>query len=321
MTEEEIYLAEQALLKRQKAILDIIMVLRAKLAAFSTGKGHVSTTLRRVFKKFDEDESGTVNWYEFDRALVHLGVSVSHEELSQLMEIFDVDGNGELRWVEFIDWCDDRKPMTMAKMRRIIASHEGSVHARKTDVEAPPSLAYMKAWLEVHGSATEDHVRAVAAEGARADAALNDSVKLLGGASKIDAALANRKKSRAEVIDRLRAAVVSRTGADVSVKQQLEIIWRRFDVDGNGIISWKEFASGMKSMGLDYSSDELSQIMKEFDTNCDGALDWLEFVGHLMPKADDDVSVEFERLTMTRKTMLKNMGVSRAGAGTPGVRS
>ena len=107
----------------------------------------------------------------------------------------------------------------------------------------------------------------------------------------------------------------------MSVKQQLEIIWRRFDVDGNGIISWKEFASGMKSMGLDYSSDELSQIMKEFDTNCDGALDWLEFVGHLMPKADDDVSVEFERLTMTRKTMLKNMGVSRAGAGTPGVRS
>ena len=74
--------------------------------------------------------------------------------------------------------------------------------------------------------------------------------------------------------------MVSRTGADVSVKQQLEIIWRRFDVDGNGIISWKEFASGMKSMGLDYSSDELSQIMKEFDTNCDGALDWLEFVGH-----------------------------------------
>ena len=71
----------------------------------------------------------------------------------------------------------------------------------------------MKAWLEVHGEATEAHVAEVAARGRAADGAtLTDSVKLLGGASKIDAAMATRKKSRVEVIDALRAAVLKRSG-------------------------------------------------------------------------------------------------------------
>ena len=118
------YVAEQALLSRQRAILDIILLLREKIASYCTGRGHVSTILLKVFKKFDEDNNGTVDWYEFDRAMIHLGVRVSEQELAQLMEIFDTDGTGEIRWREFLDWVDDRKPMTMAKMRRIIAAHE-----------------------------------------------------------------------------------------------------------------------------------------------------------------------------------------------------
>ena len=318
------YVAEQALLSRQKAILDIILLLREKIASYCTGRGHVSTILLKVFKKFDEDNNGTVDWYEFDRAMIHLGVRVSEEELAQLMEIFDADGTGEIRWREFLDWVDDRKPMTMAKMRRIIAAHEGSAYAakKKHAADAPPSHAYMKAWLEVHGEATEAHVAEVAARGSRpADGAtLTDSVKLLGGASKIDAAMATRKKSRVEVIDALRAAVLKRSG-DVPLRRQLEIIWRRFDPTGAGIVDWRAFTHGMRSLGLNYSTDELTQIMKEFDTNCDGHLDWVEFVGHLMPRESDDVAAEFERLSMARKAMLRSKGISRAGEGTPGVRA
>ena len=167
------YVAEQALLSRQRAILDIILLLREKIASYCTGRGHVSTILLKVFKKFDEDNNGTVDWYEFDRAMIHLGVRVSEQELAQLMEIFDTDGTGEIRWREFLDWVDDRKPMTMAKMRRIIAAHEGSAHAakKKHAADVPPSHAYMKAWLDVHGEATDAHVAEIAREGRAAPTA------------------------------------------------------------------------------------------------------------------------------------------------------
>ena len=127
----------------------------------------------------------------------------------------------------------------------------------------------------------------IAAGGRFKGATLTDGVKLMGGASKIDAAMATRKKSRVEVIDALRAAVLKRSG-DVPLRRQLEIIWRRFDPTGAGVVDWRVFTHGMRSLGLDYSTDELTQIMKEFDANCDGHIDWVEFVGHLMPRRKAD---------------------------------
>ena len=93
------------------------------------------------------------------------------------------------------------------------------------------------------------------------------------------------------------------------------------DPTGAGVVDWRAFTHGMRSLGLDYSTDELTQIMKEFDANCDGHIDWVEFVGHLMPRESDDVAAEFERLSMARKAMLRSKGISRAGDGTPGVRA
>jgi hypothetical protein len=57
--------------------------------------------------------SGAISWFEFDKALTDLGVNVNQAELEHLMEIFDSDGDGELYWTEFVEWCDDRVPLSM----------------------------------------------------------------------------------------------------------------------------------------------------------------------------------------------------------------
>jgi Ca2+-binding EF-hand superfamily protein len=267
--------------------------------------------------KFDPDGSQSISWYEFDKALKDIGVNISLAELEHLMEIFDTDGDGELHWGEFVDWVDDRVPLTLEKMRKIISAHEGNAAKRGSKFAAVkgPSPAYMKEWLKVHGENVIENVAAIAKQ-SRAHGTmspLGGNVKLLGDSKKVEQALKKRKASRAEVIEGLRVAVMSKAAADVPLKQQLDMVWARFDVNGDGIINWKEFASGMKSMGMEFSPQELSAIMKEFDTNCDGALDYVEFVGHLLPTTSTTVEEDFERLTAARRSMLQVRGISRAG--------
>ena len=240
-------------------------------------------------------------------------MNISSAELEHLMEIFDSDGDGELFWSEFVEWCDDRVPLSMEKMKMIIAAHEGSANQRKTvaGVKAP-SPAYMKAWLAVHAAAADADIDSVSAPSHSNSSPLVKNVKLLGDAKKVENAIKRRKLTKSEVVDKLRETLTAKAG-DLPLQKQLDIVWSRFDVNGDGIINWKEFVAGMKSMGLEFSPEELSAIMKEFDTNCDGALDYVEFVGHLMPKHSSSVEDEFARLSTARRAMLQVRGISRAG--------
>ena len=286
--------------------------MRDKIRQF-TSPAYATRELKKVFAKFDPDDSKSISWFEFDKALSDLGVNVNQAELEHLMEIFDSDGDGELFWPEFVEWCDDRVPLSLDKMRKIIASHEGNAKSTKmSGTRKGPSLAYMKAWLDVHGKAADADIETVAAPNQANASALVSNVRLLGDAAKVESALKKRRASRGEIVEKLRRVISEKSG-DLPLQQQMDMVWSRFDVNGDGIINWKEFTAGMKSMGLDFSSEELSAIMKEFDTNCDGALDYVEFVGHLMPKQTSSIEDEFARLSTARKAMLHVRGISRAG--------
>ena len=251
--------------------------------------GHVSTILLKVFKKFDEDNNGTVDWYEFDRAMIHLGVRVS-EQGSRTM-ILDTDGTGEIRWREFLDWVDDRKPMTMAKMRRIIAAHEGSAHAakKKHAADVPPSHAYMKAWLDVHGEATDAHVAEIAARGSRGSDGAHPHRRRQTDGWRVED---RRGDGDAQEIARGGDRRAPSGGAETLGRRAASTPTRR----SSGVGSTRRARASSTGashprhalLGLDYSTDELTQIMKEFDANCDGHIDWVEFVGHLMPRESDD---------------------------------
>lgn len=303
--EEEAYVAEMALLERQKAILDIILLIRDKIRQFSA-TSYANIELKKVFKKFDPDGSGEISWFEFDNALQTWGIVISEEEMGHLMELFDADGSGQIAWAEFVTWCDDRVPLNLDKIRKILEYHKAK---KEENVNAGISSAYKKKWLEVHRDGVDMDI-SVVTQGK--STALVGNVKLLGDRKKVEAALEKRKSKRKEVIDKLRAAVTSKAG-DIPLKDQLDAVWRAFDVNGDGTINWKEFTQGMSNLGLEFTPKELSDIMKEFDTNCDGSLDYLEFVGHLMPPNITDVDTDFDRCTAARRAMLMSRGISREG--------
>jgi len=303
--DEEAYVAEMALLERQKNILDIILLIRDKIRQFSA-TSYANVELRKVFRKFDPDGSGEISWFEFDNALHEWGINITQDEMGHLMELFDADGSGQIAWTEFIGWCDDRIPLSMEKVRQILEFHKGN----KEDKSAPQvSKGYKEKWLEVH-RANVDMDIAVVTQGKSTSVVGN--VKLVGDRAKVEAALEKRRNKRREVVDQLRNAIAQKAG-DLPLKEMLDKVWNVFDVNGDGTINWKEFNQGMSTLGLEFTPKELSDIMKEFDTNCDGVLDYVEFVGQFIPPESTDLDQDFDRCTMARKAMLSSRGISRAG--------
>merc|ERR1711865_12990 len=57
--------------------------------------------LRVVFRKFDDDGSGTVSHEEFRTGLVHMGIAMSDPEFKSLIDIVDHDGGGDIDYREF----------------------------------------------------------------------------------------------------------------------------------------------------------------------------------------------------------------------------
>ncbi|TYJ43150.1 hypothetical protein E1A91_A03G134400v1 [Gossypium mustelinum] len=60
--------------------------------------------------------------------------------------------------------------------------------------------------------------------------------------------------------------------------EELELVFKRFDINGDGKISSSELGSVLGSLGLQPSEDELLKIIKEIDTDGDGFIDFKEFV-------------------------------------------
>ena len=84
------------------------------------------------------------------------------EELEHLMEIFDTDGDGSIFWQEFVEWCDDRVPLSMEKMRKILGAHEGNTTRRFRLATKAPSAGYMREWLKVHAAEVNADITSVA---------------------------------------------------------------------------------------------------------------------------------------------------------------
>ena len=67
-----------------------------------------------------------------------------------------------------------------------------------------------------------------------------------------------------------------------------EDIFRKFDEDGNGVISQTEFRNAIRRLNLGLSSREIDKLMTRVDTNSDGKIDYKEFITKFKPSELDD---------------------------------
>ena len=62
-----------------------------------------SKNVRVVFRNFDEDKSGNVDYGEFRRGLAHLGIALSDADFETLLGVVDNDGSGTIDYNEFVE--------------------------------------------------------------------------------------------------------------------------------------------------------------------------------------------------------------------------
>lgn len=66
-----------------------------------------------------------------------------------------------------------------------------------------------------------------------------------------------------------------------SLQEYVVDLLAKLDKNGDSVISFKEFATGMKSMGLNLTNQEEAALMKRFDHNGDGVISMEEFYNTL----------------------------------------
>ncbi|KAI4379090.1 hypothetical protein MLD38_005429 [Melastoma candidum] len=86
-----------------------------------------------------------------------------------------------------------------------------------------------------------------------------------------------RKKSRPETppADPL---VPSRTPSFHATVDELDHVFRKFDVNGDGKISASELGAILSSLGYTETEEELAKMVKEVDADGDGCISFQEFV-------------------------------------------
>ncbi|EOY14672.1 hypothetical protein QUC31_000153 [Theobroma cacao] len=84
---------------------------------------------------------------------------------------------------------------------------------------------------------------------------------------------------------------------NISTKEEdLQVVFRRFDSDGDGKISSEELSAYFASIGDYVSRQEAQRVIKDFDNNGDNRLEFNDFV-KLMEggnEGDDDIKRAFE---------------------------
>ncbi|XP_049412366.1 probable calcium-binding protein CML16 [Solanum stenotomum] len=89
--------------------------------------------------------------------------------------------------------------------------------------------------------------------------------------------------------DELVNAIMPDMNAEILINQeQLMEVFRSFDRDGNGYITAAELAGSMAKMGCPLTYKELSDMMQEADTNGDGVISFNEFA-NIMGRSAADV--------------------------------
>ncbi|KAF5737768.1 putative Polcalcin Jun o [Tripterygium wilfordii] len=73
---------------------------------------------------------------------------------------------------------------------------------------------------------------------------------------------------------------------------EIEVVFRKFDVNGDGKISSAELGSIMSSLGQSATEEELQKMIKEIDADGDGYIDFNEFVELNTKGIDNDEALE-----------------------------
>ena len=86
---------------------------------------------REMFERMDTNGSGTLSRPEMMRAMRSMNVRLSPSELTMVMESFDVNGDGQVRWQDLYRAVEDREDRTGGRMGSSSCSARSSFFASR----------------------------------------------------------------------------------------------------------------------------------------------------------------------------------------------
>ena len=75
--------------------------------------------MRNLFSSFDNDRDGRIFQPEFLKMLSSLGYTISHEEVTQMLNAFDQNGDKEMDFLEFMNMVNYLKEKVISMEREL----------------------------------------------------------------------------------------------------------------------------------------------------------------------------------------------------------
>lgn len=281
--------------------------------------------LLRAFKMFDRDRSGSLSYTEFAKILREVaGISMDADMSRKLMESYDVDGDGELDYHEFVQQVMGSLESDKTSFDNEVKQTETTTTAIKRRWDAAQVDACLRQKLAERAGAVKRALDScdVARDGKVTTSDLRNVLKK----HNLDMTNAQFREvmshfdvdsqGRLEREDFVQAYVDFKSNTvprDVSVindmaideaKQliqdsirsrlgtgQAELLraFKFFDRDRSGTIGVSEFQEAMKNYAMVNFSDAMAKkLMGEFDADGNGEIDYMEFVTLVMGSTRDD---------------------------------
>jgi len=225
--------------------------------------------VKAAFKKFDKNRDGSLSKNEMSRMMFSTGHSYTDTEVDAIMNLGDLDGDGQIDLEEFVTLMSPGAAATLCKIRQNYTSIEGVKQLFKAiDVDSDGLLSKEEMINSPGNQFDIEQIEAIYELGD----ANNDNVLDMGEF------IAIMFPSAGEVIAKL-----SKT---VPTIDEVKELFRRLDLDNDGCVSKEE----MMESSVRFSTQEVESIFALGDINDDGVIDLVEFIGVMYPSASTVVA-------------------------------
>lgn len=220
--------------------------------------------VKAAFKKFDKNRDGALNKSEIARMMYSTGYSFTDIEVDAIMNLGDLDGDGEISLEEFVTLMSPNASDVIAKIRQSFVSIEEVKELFKAiDIDSDGLLSKDEMMNSPGNKFDVEEVEAIYELGD----SNGDDVLDLGEF------IAIMFPSAGEALAKL-----SKSFPNID---QVKTLFHNLDLDNDGSVTKTE----MLESSTKFSPQEIESIFALGDINDDGAIDLEEFIGVMYPSA------------------------------------
>merc|ERR1719334_115326 len=223
------------------------------------------TNVKECFKKFDTNGDGQIC-----RSELKNGMKLSDADLDVVFALGDLDGDGEISLGEFIRVMSPLTATALARFRNTFTAIEDVVSAFRI-IDSNNDGALSKVELEAGMNSFGKKFTQLEIDSVFSLADVNSDGEI-------------NYAEFVSVMFPAAASAIAKFRQQNRTLQNAREAYDRFDIDGDGEITYDELVAGL---GGDYTANEIDAIFAMGDTDQDGQISFLEFSKIMLPSCQE----------------------------------